>query len=167
MHGRRVLAVVLATSLLLIGAVGPGLAHDNFPVEPGASGSCGGGSAEVTFGEHANSLVDPAEVGSAASAVTYFAENGGECEDGYVEAHVRSAALTAQYCYSEESDGDSGDAGNGEDPTDAVTTTVGAGELNLGEVGNGTRNYPPGHADSEEKNEAYCTYNRGGEESGT
>ena len=159
----RLLLLVLVASMLLSGA-GPVAAHDNVPAEPGASGSCqdgdqGGAFAAHGPGDHENNLADEEEAESAAQGAVYAAETRGECGDDnrYFEAHVISAAVNVQYCYSEESDGDEGDTGNGDDGTDNVTTGAGAGEVN---VNDGTRNYPPpGQEDDPQNEDQACEYN--------
>jgi len=152
-RSRLVLTVVLAASLLSVGAAGSAAAHDNIPVEPGASGHCEDGESGGAFavhgpGDHESDFVGPAEARSAASLAVYFAETQGECgsdDDRYLEAHVISAQTNAQYCYSEESDGDEGDEGHGDEATDPVTADAGAGEVT---VNDGSRNWPPGHPDN-------------------
>lgn len=164
MLGKHVLAALLAASMLVAGGTGTVVAHDNVPVEPGASGSCnnadgdGGGFAVHGPGDHENNFAGPAEARSAARGAVYFAETGGECgsNESYVEVHVVSAAQHVQYCYSEESDGDPGDTGHGDDPTDEVTAGNGAGELN---VHDGMRNHEPGHPDYHDDGNA-CEYNQ-------
>lgn len=173
-RARLILTCLLIASLLSVGAVGSVAAHDTVVVEPGASGSCDnadgeGGSFEVHQGDHVehNSLMGPDEARSTIDAITHFVEHGGECEseherestedDDYFEVHVNSAAQNAQYCYSEDSDGDSGDSGTGDEPTDSVTAGAGIGEVNVGE---GSRDHPP-------RGDGYCDYNRDGTESGS
>lgn len=158
---RLLLAVVLVVSVLAAGATGSVVAHDNVPAEPGASGSCGagdgGGSFAVHVGDHENNLADEEEARNGSEAATYAAENEGDCgEDGYFEVHVISAAKNVQYCYSERSDGDDGDSGNGNETTDNVTASNGLGEVN---VNNGSRNYPP-PGDPDNSDGGACTYNR-------
>lgn len=159
MLGKHVLAALLAVSMLVAGGTGTVVAHDNVPVEPGASGSCGadgdGGAFAVHGpGDHENNFAGPDEAQSAARAAVYFARTGGECDSGerYVEVHVISASQNVQYCYSEASDGDDGDTGHSSEPTDDVTAGNGAGEVTIND---GSKNYPPGHQEND--NDA-CEY---------
>jgi hypothetical protein len=160
---RRVGLFLAAATVLVAVASGAVAAHDNIPQEPGASGYCDnangdGGSFAVHFGDHENNAMDPQEAQSAAQMAAYFAQTGGECggsDDRYLEAHVISAQQNVQYCYGERSDGDDGDQGRGDDPTDAVTAAAGAGELN---ANGGSRNRPPGHEENN-NGEAECEYN--------
>lgn len=154
--------IALGVSLLLAGGAGTVSAHDNVPVEPGASGHCesndsGGSFAFHGPGDHENNFVSgPGEAGSAGEMVVYFAETQGDCggsEDKYLEVHVISSQNNVQYCYSSESDGDDGDTGHGDEPTDNVTAGAGAGEIT---VNDGSRNYPPGH---EKNDNDACEYN--------
>lgn len=162
MLGKHVLAALLAVSMLVAGGTGTVVAHDNVPVEPGASGSCGadgdGGSFATHVGDHEQNYTGPAEVQSAAAAAVYFARTGGECDsdERYVEVHVISASQNVQYCYSEASDGDEEDTGHGDEPTDNVTAGAGAGEVT---VDDGSRNYPPGNPDNDNDSCAYNAHN--------
>lgn len=161
---RRGLLLVGVTVLLLAVAAGTVAAHDNFPHEPGASGHCdnaegdGGAFAFHGPGDHENNFADAEEAQSAATTVVFFAETQGECggsNDTYLEAHVINSDSNVQYCYDEESDGDEGDSGRGDEPTDNATAGAGAGEINVNE---GSRNHPPGHPENHNGDDE-CAYN--------
>lgn len=168
---RRGLFLAAATAVLLAVAAGGVAAHDNVPAEPGASGHCadndsGGAFAFHGPGDHENNFVGPAEAQSAGAMAVYFAETQGDCGGGnetYLEAHVISAAVNAQYCYDERSDGDEGDAGRGDEPTDNATASNGLGEVN---VNDGSRNHPPGDEENE-NGESECEYNAHNKDDGS
>lgn len=170
---RVIRTLIIGTGALVVvaGGSGPVAAHDSVIVEAGASGTCGGGggsggSFETHVGDHVEyiSHTDPEELNSTASAARYFVHHEGDCgSDGYLEAHANSIALTVQYCYSEESDGDPGDEGNGDEPTDSVTASNGAGELNIADQGG---EKPPGKSGEADGN-TYCEYDKDGSETGS
>lgn len=165
--GSIVLALALGVSLLLAGGAGVVSAHNNIQYEPGASGHCESGDNGGSFAVHAPAddhynYADGEEAQSGTQMLVYFAETQGDCggtEDKYLEVHVISAAYNVQYCYSEQSDGDDGDTGHSDEPTDPVTAGAGAGEVT---VNDGSRNYPPGHPAND--NEA-CEFNAHNNES--
>lgn len=165
---RHGLLAVVATAFLLTVAAGAVAAHDNVPAEPGASGHCESGDDGGSFavhgpGDHVNDFADAEEAQSAGQTAVHFAETRGECGgsgDAYLEVHVISAQNNAQYCYSGESDGDDGDTGHGDEPTDDATAGAGAGEVT---VADGSRNYPPGHGEND--NDA-CAYDANDTRSG-
>lgn len=158
---RQGLLFAVAALLLLTVAAGAVTAHDNVPAEAGASGHCESGDDGGSFavhgpGDHVNDFADAEEAQSAGRMAVYFAETQGDCggsEDRYVEVHVISAESNVQYCYSNESDGDEGDSGYGDEPTDDATASAGIGEVN---VDDGSRNWPPGHPENDDD---ACTYN--------
>lgn len=158
------LTVLVALVLVTVAGVGSVAAHDTVPVEPGASGSCDtaggdGGSFEAHVGDDSLSHTDPQEARNTVGAAEHFVESRGECgsgSDDYVEVHVTSGARNVQYCYSEQSDGDDGDGGHGDEPTDNTTAGAGAGEINEG----------PEQLHGAPYGDAYCDYNRDGNESG-
>lgn len=160
---RRGLLIVAAVLLLTAIGAGAAVAHDNVPAEPGASGHCdsdeadGGSFAVHGPGDHTNDFADAEEARSTGDMAVYFAETQGECGGNgsqYLEVHVISAQNNVQYCYDERSDGDDGDTGRGDEPTDNVTAGAGAGEVNVNE---GSRNHPPGDPEND-NGERECTY---------
>lgn len=165
--GVQWLLVGAAIVVLLAVAVGGAAAHDTFIVEPGASGHCESGDEGGSFAHHAGdhyvNFPDAESTQRTRDAVVYFAETEGDCggdDQRYLEVHVTSTAANAQYCYDERSDGDDGDTGHSDEPTDPVTASNGLGEVT---VNDGTRNAPPGseHEKNDNEQEA-CTYNRHG-----